>query len=252
MLIGEAARRPALKVGDPFEMSAFGRGLTFPGGRHPARVPRAHSPKGTVIVPLAAIEAAEPERTFVADQSFVRAPPDLGDAMREATIGSYGAPNVELISRAETRAAMEADPLVGDTSTGFVLALLVSVAFSALVVAVAVVRDVAARHGEIALLRALGTRPSQVLGVIVVEQGTVVLTAVVGGLALGCLMGVIAVPSLGLDRFVRPGQLVDAAIEWPVVASVAAAQALLAVLVMIVATVVARRQDPVPAMMRDA
>ena len=51
--------------------------------------------------------------------------------------------------------------------------------------AVAVVRDVDGRHGEIALLRALGTRPRQVLGVIVVEQGTVVLTAVAGGLALG-------------------------------------------------------------------
>ncbi len=118
--------------------------------------------------------------------------------------------------------------------------------------AVAVVRDVDSRHGEIALLRALGTRPRQVLGVIVVEQSTVVLTAVVGGLALGALMGVIAVPSLGLDRFVRPGQLVDAFISWPVVSSVAVAQALLALLVMLIATAIARRRDPVPAMMRDA
>jgi ABC-type antimicrobial peptide transport system permease subunit len=172
--------------------------------------------------------------------------------MREATIGSYGAPNVELIARLDVRAAMEADPLVRDTSIGFVLALLASVAFSALIVAVAVVRDVAARQGEIALLRALGTRPRQVLGVIAVEQGTVVLTGIVGGLALGCLMGIIAVPSLALDRFVRPGQLVDAVIDWPVVSSVAVAQAMLALLVMLIATVLARRRDPVPAMMRDA
>lgn len=252
VLIGEAARRPALKVGDPFEMSAFGRPSHFQVASILPEFPGASSPKGTVIVPLAAIEAAETERTLVADQSFVRASPDLADAMREATIGSYGAPNVELLSRAELRAAMEADPLVRDTSIGFVLALLVSVAFSALVVAVAVVRDVAARHGEIALLRALGTRPRQVLGVIIVEQGTVVLTAVVGGLVLGCLMGVIAVPSLGLDRFVRPGQLVEAIIEWPVVSSVAVAQAVLALVVMLVATMVARRRDPIPAMMRDA
>ena len=124
--------------------------------------------------------------------------------------------------------------------------------FAALVVAAAVVGDVAARHGEIALLRALGTRPRQVLGVIVVEQGTVVITAVVGGLALGCLMGIIAVPSLGLDQFVRPGQIVEATIEWPVVSSVAIAQAALALMVMLAATLVARRRDPVPAMMRDA
>ena len=41
-------------------------------------------------------------------------------------------------------------------------------------------------------------------------------------------MAVIAVPSLGLDRFVRPGLIVDATIEWPVVSSVAIAQAALA------------------------
>jgi putative ABC transport system permease protein len=252
LLVGEAARRPALKVGDPFELSSFGRASHFQVAGILPEFPGASSPKGTVIVPLAAIQAAEPERRFVADQSFVRASPDLVDAMREATVGSYGAPNVVLTARGEIRGAMEADPLVRDTSIGFILALVVSLAFAALVVAVAVVRDVDSRHGEIALLRALGTRPGQVLGVIVVEQSTVVLTAVVGGLALGALMGVIAVPSLGLDRFVRPGQLVDAFISWPVVSSVAVAQALLALLVMLVATAVARRRDPVPAMMRDA
>jgi putative ABC transport system permease protein len=252
VLIGEAARRPALRVGDPFAMSAFGRASHFQVAAILPEFPGASSPKGTVIVPLAAVEAAEPDRTFVADQSFVRASPDLGEAMREATIGSYGAPNVALISRAEVRAAMEADPLVRDTSIGFVLALLVSVAFSALVVAVAVFRDVASRHGEIALLRALGTRPRQVLGVIVVEQGTVVLSAIAAGLVLGCLMGMLAVPSLGLDRFVRPGRLVEAVIDLPVVSSVAVAQALVALLIMLVATAVARRSDPVPAMMRDA
>ena len=157
-----------------------------------------------------------------------------------------------LVSRADVRAAQESDPLVRDTSTGFVLALLVSLAFAALVVAVAVVGDVDSRHGEIALLRALGTRPSQVLGVILVEQGTVVLAAVLGGLALGCLMGVIAVPGLGLDQFVQPGRVVEARIDWPVVSSVAIAQAGLALLVMVVATLVARRRDPAPAMMRDA
>ena len=238
MLVGEAARRSALHVGDPFEMSAFGRASYFQVAGILSEFPGATSREGTVIVPLAAIEAAEPERTFVADQSFVRASPELGEAMRAATIGSYGAPNVELVSRADVRAAMEADPLVCDASIGFVLALLASVAFSALVVAVAVVRDVAGRHGEIALLRALGTRPRQVLGVIVVEQGTVVLTAIAGGLAL--------------DRFVRPGQIVEADIEWPVVSSVAIVQAVLALLVMLVATLIARRRDPVPAMMRDA
>ena len=65
-------------------------------------------------------------------------------------------------------------------------------------------------------------------------------------------MGVIAVPSLGLDRFVQPGRVVDATIDWPIVSSVAVAQALLALLVMVVATLVARRRDPAPAMMRDA
>jgi ABC-type antimicrobial peptide transport system permease subunit len=186
------------------------------------------------------------------NQAFVRASPDLAEALEDATVGSYGAPNVALVSRAAVRAAQEADPLVRDTSAGFVLALLVSLAFASLVVAVAVVRDVDSRSAEIALLRALGTRPSQVLGVILVEQGTVILAAVAGGLALGCLMGVIAVPGLGLDRFVEPGRIVEATIEWPVVSSVAVAQAAVALLAMVVATLVTRRRDPAPAMMRDA
>ena len=252
VLVGEAARRPDLRVGDPFELSAFGGPSHFVVAEILPEFPGATSPKGTVIVPLGAVRAAEPERTFVADQSFVRAPAALGAALHEATIGSFGAPNVGIVSRADVRAAMEADPLVRDTSIGFGLALLVAVAFSMLVVAVAVVRDVAGRQAEIALLRALGTLPRQVLGVIGVEQGTVVVTAVTGGLLLGCLMGVVAVPSLGLDRFVRPGRIVDAAVEWPVVSGVALSQAVLALLVMIVATIVVRRRDPVPAMMRDA
>ncbi|HEY8167919.1 MAG TPA: ABC transporter permease [Candidatus Limnocylindrales bacterium] len=252
VLVGEAARRPDLRVGDPFELSAFGAPSHYVVAKILPEFPGATSPKGTVIVPLGAIRAAEPDRTFVADQSFVRAPAALGVALHEATIGSFGAPNVGIVSRADVRAAMEADPLVRDTSIGFGLALLVAVAFSMLVVAVAVVRDVAGRQAEIALLRALGTLPRQVLGVIGVEQGTVVITAVTGGLMLGCLMGIVAVPSLGLDRFVRPGRIVDAAVEWPVVSGVALSQAVLALLVMIVATIAVRRRDPVPAMMRDA
>ena len=253
VLVGEAARRPALEVGDPFEMSAFGRASHFQVAGILPEFPGASSPKGTVIVPLAAIEAAEPERTFVADQSFVRASPDLGDAMREATVGSYGAPNVELLVPRRGAGGHGGGPArarhVDRLRPGACSSRSPSRPWSWPWPSSA---TSTARHGEIALLRALGTRPRQVLGVIVVEQGTVVLTAVVGGLALGCLMGVIAVPSLGLDRFVRPGQLVDAVIEWPVVSSVAVAQALLALLVMLVATVVARRRDPVPAMMRDA
>ena len=252
ILVGEAARRPALAVGETFELSGLGRASKFRVAAILPEFPGATSPRGTVIVPLAAVRAADPERPFFVNQAFVRASPDLRAALEEATVGSYGAPNVALVSRAEVRAAQEADPLVRDTSAGFVLALLVSLAFASLVVAVAVVRDVDSRSAEIALLRALGTRPTQVLGVILVEQGTVVLAAIAGGLALGCLMGVIAVPGLGLDRFVQPGRIVEATIDWPVVSSVAVAQAGVALLVMVVATLVARRRDPAPAMMRDA
>jgi hypothetical protein len=252
ILVGQAARRPALSVGQPFELSGLGRASHFRVAAVEAEFPGAASPAGTVIVPAAAIRAADPTHDFAPNQIFVRAAPALGAKMRDGTVGRFGAPNVALASRADVRAGLESDPLVRDTSTGFLLAFGVALAFAALVVAAAVVGDVAARHGEIALLRALGTRPRQVLGVIVVEQGTVVVTAVIGGLALGCLMGVIAVPSLGLDQFVRPGQIVEATIEWPVVSSVAIAQAALALMVMLAATVVARRRDPVPAMMRDA
>ncbi len=252
ILVGQAARRPALKVGELFELSGLGKAAHFRVAGIAAEFPGAGSPQGTVIVPAGAVRAADPTHAFAPNQIFVRASPAMGAAMREGTVGRFGAPNVALASRADVRAGLESDPLVRDTSTGFLLAFGVALAFAALVVAAAVVGDVAARHGEIALLRALGTRPRQVLGVIVVEQGTVVITAVLGGLALGCLMGLIAVPSLGLDQFVRPGQIVEATIEWPVVSGVAIAQAALALMVMLAATLVARRRDPVPAMMRDA
>ncbi|MET1232577.1 MAG: FtsX-like permease family protein, partial [Candidatus Limnocylindrales bacterium] len=252
LLVGEAARGPALSVGDPFAMSAFDRATHFVVAGIVPEFPGALAPEGTVIVPLAAIQATDPDRSFVANQALVRAPVELGQELVKATVDRSGAPNVEIIARADVRAAMQEDPLVRDTGIGFGLALTASVAFSALVVAVAVVRDVAARRGETVLLRALGTRPSQVLGVIVVEQSSLVATAIVGGLAMGCLMGLLAVPSLGLDRFVRPGRVVEALIDWPVVSSVAVGQALLALGVMVLATLLARRRDPVPAMMRDA
>jgi putative ABC transport system permease protein len=252
VLVGEAASRPALSVGDAFSLSAFGRATHYRVAGILSEFPGATAPQGTVIVPVAAVMAAEPERPLFPNQVFVRASPEQEEALREASVGRFGAPNVSIVSRGEVRALMDRDPLVRDTSIGFVLAMLVSLAFAALVVAVAVFRDVTSRANEIALLRALGTRPRQVMGVIVVEQGTVVLTAVAGGLALGCAMSLLAVPSLGLDRFVRPGMIVDAAIDWPVVSAVAVGQALLALVVMVLATLVARRRDPVPSMMREA
>ena len=248
VLVGEASRRPALRVGGDFQLSGFGEVEHFRvAGILPA-FPGATAPQGTVIVPLGALRAALPDQALEPSIAYVRAPQSLLPVLRREAVDAY-APTVSMEALSDVVAAQRADPLVYDVTVGFVIALVASLAFSAFVVGMAVVRDVSGRKAEIALLRAIGIRPGQILGIVILEQGTIVLAAIAAGLLLGTVMSVVAVPSLGLDRFVRPGDIVGAVIEWPTVSLIVLVQACVALVVMLVATVLARRRDPAPAMM---
>ena len=78
ILVGQAARRPALSVGQAFELSGLGKASHFRVAAVEAEFPGAGSPQGTVIVPAGAVRAADPTHAFAPNQIFVRASPAIG------------------------------------------------------------------------------------------------------------------------------------------------------------------------------
>ena len=161
VLVGQAARRPAPSVGDPFELSGLRPGFALPRRRRSCPSSRARARrKGTVIVPRGGHPGRGPDaRLRGRTRSFVRASPALGAAMRERDRRALRcAERRPRLAGRRPRGAGGGSPRARHVDRLRCSRSSSRSRFAALVVAVAVVGDVAARHGEIALLRALGTR----------------------------------------------------------------------------------------------
>ncbi|HEX7473888.1 MAG TPA: hypothetical protein VF323_12455, partial [Candidatus Limnocylindrales bacterium] len=200
-----------VSVGDPVPAIGLGRGI---------------------VAPLGALRAAFPDRTLLPAQAFVR-----GSASTKAAIEAVLLPNragLLLVSSAEVESSLRKAPLV-DTMTGaFFVAQIVAAIYAAVVVAAAVGQALAVRSAELSLLRALGMPARLVNGIVVVELGSTVLVALVGGLVLGLATTWLVVPGLGIERFVGVAAAASPAADAPglAVAVLAPAVACLAALVL--------------------
>jgi putative ABC transport system permease protein len=166
-------------VGDPVPAAALGRGI---------------------VAPIDALRIAFPDRAFGATQAFVHAAPTARPAI-EAVLQPYRA-GLLVVALTDVRATLRTTPLVDTMTSAFLLAQLVAALYAAVVVGTAVAQALATRSAEMSLLRAIGLPGAQAVSIVVVELGSTVLVALLGGLGLGLATAVLVVPGLGIERFV--------------------------------------------------
>jgi putative ABC transport system permease protein len=198
-LVGaETAGRLGLAPGQVGLLTVGGHTVSVRAVETRAHFPGLGSVGESVIVDLAAARQALPDVLLDPGLAFVRAPATAAPGL-EAAVGRFGA-SVTLASRAEVLAGLRGSPLAGAISTGFAVALLVALLYAIAVVAIATRQAVAARRREMAVLHALGLARHRLLGLLVVEVGPLVITALVAGIGLGLLTAVLVVPDLALGR----------------------------------------------------
>ncbi|MGP3929369.1 FtsX-like permease family protein [Nonomuraea sp. KM88] len=142
--------------------------------------------------------------------------------------------DVTAVDRRELAAELRDDPLAGALQGALTLAFAAALGFAVLGFLVNAVVAARERRAEFAVLRALGTGPRQVLGMLATEQAFVIGLSLAAGTALAVVVGNLVVPRVvmtGQASAVTPGVLFH--IPWAAVAGMLAL--VTAVLVTIVA-----------------
>ncbi|MEO3889483.1 ABC transporter permease [Nonomuraea sp. B5E05] len=142
--------------------------------------------------------------------------------------------DVTAVDRRELAAELRDDPLAGALQGALTLAFAAALGFAVLGFLVNAVVAARERRAEFAVLRALGTGPRQVLGMLATEQAFVIGLSLAAGTALAVVVGNLVVPRVvmtGQASAVTPGVLFH--IPWAAVA------AMLALVTAVLVTIVA-------------
>lgn len=196
-LIGESST--PLSVGATFEVAVASRFATFEVIEVRRDLPGLAAGSPFVVVPRAQLSASLQDRTLVATSLFARAPADAAPAIRAALEASPVDWRME--SQSALHDELRARPLVQAVERGFLVSLLVALAFAAVAIILSLLLAGAARTRETAHLRTLGLNRPQVVILALLEHGPPVLVAVVAGLLLGVAVGWVTLPGLGLGAF---------------------------------------------------
>ena len=228
---GAATEGPrAIRAGDEVELLVASRLV-------PIRVVEIRSsfpgidPRETwLVVPLGRLESAV-GRDLAATSYLLRAPgietAALQGAMDEVL------PATSIVGRADVLDRLRAGPLAQAVGAGFVVAVVVALAYAMFATTAALVLIARVRMSETAHLRTLGLSSRDVLALSVVEHGPAIVAATVLGVALGIGIAWFIAPGLGLAALIGSPVEVALVVEWPVVGALLAS--LLAVMVVAVA-----------------
>jgi len=192
-----------LGVGDAFELAIPGGRGTYQIAQVRQRFPGMGSVPNLIVVPYAALEAAFPTRPLSPTTLFARGSPDGEAALRDA-VAPYQR-RLSMVSRPQLFTALHDVPLSAAVTDGLALALIVTLAYSALALACGLILALAARRRDMALLRTMGLRTRQVMALVLLEHGPVLLVALTVGVALGIGLSWLVQPGLQLEVFTGPG-----------------------------------------------
>lgn len=236
----EASRSSGLTVGESFQ-------LLMPGEEAAARVEgvRASFPglpgEQALMVPDAALRAAFPEQAFLIGVLYLRGGPEAEPDLR-AAIDAYPG-DLRLRSRPGLYARLHDTPLVAAVNGGFALGVAIALAYAALTVGAGLGLALAARRRQLALLRTLGLRRSDVISLIVLEHAPLILIALATGVGLGIGICWLLVPALGLEAFTGSSARVVLEVDWTNALIVVMGPLLVMSLVTLVAAWLVQRSD---------
>ncbi len=164
------------------------------------------------VIPLASLQAAVGGRNSEPTTMYVKAPASAKQAINKAIDDQY-AP-VTLKSRADTYAAVHDSPLISGAARGFEIGIILSAAYSALAVIIALALTSRTRIRDLTYLRTLGLSRRQVLLLTITEQAPPVVLALVIGTALGIGVTRLVKPGLDLTAFTGPDVPVALVTDW--------------------------------------
>lgn len=216
----------ALRLGDPFELTVFGRRLTFTVAGFRDAFPGISAGSTFVIAPFEAVlagrgPALRPNLLLV--RGSAAAEPRLRARLVERS------PSAVIFSRHARYAEMRDAPLVAAVGGGFAIALGAAAAYASLAVLAAMTLTAERRGRDMAYLRTLGLTRGQVLGLTVVEHAPPVALALAVGIGLGIGLAWLLAPGLELAAFIGPGASVPLLVDWGSIGAVTAALVVIAV-----------------------
>jgi putative ABC transport system permease protein len=210
-----ASQSRPIRSADEIELLVAGRPVTLHVIEVRDQFPGVDPNLPWLVVPLDAMRAEIQSRSFSPSVVFVRAPA-LAAADLQASVEVI-LPGTRVTGRTEVLEELRADPLVRGVGTGFVLALLVAIAYAALATTAALVLVAAVRARETAHLRTLGVTPRGLLALALIEHGPAILAATLIGVALGVGVAWLVAPGLDLAGLIGSPVGVALAVDWSVV-----------------------------------
>jgi putative ABC transport system permease protein len=244
IILSEAAAGRAanpIRVGDEIDLLVSARGATFRVVDIRDSFPAVAPTTPWVVVPLDALRAAIPGRAFGASVMLLRAPGADPEDLRDSVAAV--APSAHLTAQGERLADLRSSPLVRAVGAGFVLAVVVAMAYAALATTVALVLIAAVRVRETAHLRTLGLSRRAIVELAIVEHGPAVLVAIAVGIGLGIGIAWFVAPGLGLAALVGSGTSVALEVDWRVATLLLAALIIVLAIGIGLSTWIGRRAD---------
>jgi len=229
----------SLRVGDQFGVTVRGQLMTFEAVESRAGFPGISADSSFVVAPFNWVQAAYLNPPLRPSVLWIHAPADSSDALAAAV--RRDAASARIVSRHRQYAELHNAPLVAAIGSGFMLALVVASAYTALTIIGALTLSAARRTQDLAFLRTLGVTGGQALGLTVMEHGPPVLLALIPGISLGIAVAALLEPGLGLAAFVGAQGSVSISVDWPGLGLMALALTGVVVLAVAAGTVVSRR-----------
>jgi ABC-type lipoprotein release transport system permease subunit len=152
-------------------------------------------------------------------------------------------PATNVTGRVELLEELQAGPLVRGVGTGFVIAVVVAVAYAALATTAAMTLIAAVRSRETAHLRTLGMTPRGLVALSAIEHGPAVVAATIIGVALGVGVAWFLAPGLDLAGLIGSPIEVGLVVDWAVVGGLLLALVALLAVAIAASTWIGRRAN---------
>jgi putative ABC transport system permease protein len=234
-----AGEELGLRQGDTFQLTILGRQLEMQAVEVRPGLAGVTTGDSFVIVPYSWLRevAGQQVRPSVA---WLRAPASVLPAIAEHPAAQAG--QIAVASRYETYARLRDQPVIGAIGVAFSLAFAVSVVYAVLTILGAVVLSAGRRTRDLAILRTLGLNQRQATRLTLVEHLPPLLVALPVGIALGIGVAVAVAPAMNLGALSGSSGDIPLIVDWPVLAAVSAALALLAFAAVIIGGWLSRRE----------
>lgn len=180
------------------------------------RYPSVAAGEPFLIIPLDALKALTPERTWAATTVFVRGPDDAAIAamIQEQRSAADTPATVEVTSRDDVYAALLEQPLTNAVVTSFQMGAILAALYASLALLVALILTTRRRTYDLSVLRTLGLSLRRATSVIVIEFLPLVTAASLVGVLLGIATAFAIEPGVDLASFTGTEAAIALAINW--------------------------------------